>query len=428
MDALLTPVLMSLCFCSGILLRYSPFKNIVTPRQKKLLFGGYAAALLVNGLVILFLFERISSSIQFLEVDMLVISAVTTLLNICVIRRHIREHLFVFGLVLVCNYLILSVPVYFISGLLLNYFSLNLPVVVIGGVLLLATYRPIRWLLLRTVEPFLSLENRTYWNTVWFIPFALYFSIIFSYSNDVVSTTIPQLLSCMLTGVVMILICLGVARDHKILLAQEQNQKQLLDQKLHYIQMQQYVENVRAQHHDLKHHIAAIQRFIDTDDKQGLQEYTNQFLAQNVTDVLIPYTGNAAADGVVYRYMQLAQQNDVDFHYTGIIYSNGISDMDLCVLLGNALDNALTGCLTIPENRSISLVSKKEDGLLSIMVHNTFDGKIEQTGTTFLSRKRDRVPGVGMQSMQTICDRYNGILQTSWNESSFSILFLLPIQ
>lgn len=428
MKTILTALVLSLCFSSGILLRYIPFKKIVTQRQKWILFVGYVAALVINALIIIPIYVEKGIEAKFIETDMFIISACTTLLNICVIRKHIKEHLFVFGLVLVCNSLAISIPVRLLSVLVTRFFSLELPSVLYGVFMLVAVYRPIRGLLLRTVEPFLSLDSGKYWNTVWFIPFAQYFALIFALPAKAMTAELPEILCCTSIGVAMILMCLSVARDHILIQEQEHRQKLLTDQKLHYAQMQQYVEDARTQHHDLKHHIAAIQRFIDADDKAGLQEYANQFLAQAVTNVTIPYTGNTAADGVIYRYMQLAEQNNVDFHYAGKIYSKGITDMDLCVLLGNALDNALAGCLTVPKNRSISLVSSKEEGLLSIMVHNSFDGKIEKDGDAFLSRKRDKVPGVGMHSMQTICKRYGGTMQTSWDEDTFSVIFLLPVQ
>lgn len=141
----------------------------------------------------------------------------------------------------------------------------------------------------------------------------------------------------------------------------------------------------------------------------------------------IPYTGNAAADGVVYHCLQSCGQEGVDFRYSGTIHSNGISDMDLCVLLGNALDNALAGCLTIPKNRSIQLICQSEKQVLSILVRNTFDGNIIQTNGEFQSRKQEGRIGVGMHSMQLVCSRYGGTMETVWDENHFTIMFLLPI-
>lgn len=422
------PILMALCFASGLLLRYTPFRKMVNRKQKCALFIGYAVALVVNAIIVIPLFAENPNTIKYVELDMLIFGGVTVLWNMLVIRKHIREHLFIYGMVLTCNYLILVMPVYLVHGIFLNSFSLDIKVVLSGAVLLLLGFWPIHLLLSRTVEPFLSLDSGKYWNTIWFIPLALYLSMIFSFPEDVKSTTIPQLLSSLTIASVAVLMCLSIANDHKAMRDREALEKNLTDQKLYYAQMQQSVLDARAMKHDIKHHFAAVQRYIDSDDKQGLEEYCGSFLSDKMQELVIPYTGNVAADGVVYRYMQLAHRNKVDFQYTGKISSEGIADMDLCVLLGNALENAMTGCLTVEKNRSISLISERKGDLLSIVVRNTFDGRVIQKGKHLLSRKRENERGIGMRSMGTVCRRYGGTMQTDWDSDTFTVLFLLPVK
>ncbi len=52
-----------------------------------------------------------------------------------------------------------------------------------------------------TVTPFLEIECQNYWETLWFIPIAMFFSSIFSEGVDVYTTTFPQMLSKCLIGV-----------------------------------------------------------------------------------------------------------------------------------------------------------------------------------------------------------------------------------
>ena len=101
--------------------------------------------------------------------------------------------------------------------------------------------------------------------------------------------------------------------------------------------------------------------------------------------------------------------------------------MDLCVLLGNALDNAFTACLTSNEQKSISLIAQSEENVLSIVIQNTFDGKMDVEKDVIFSRKRDKEQGVGLKSMKEICDKYQGTMETKWDESKFTLLIMLPI-
>lgn len=126
--------------------------------------------------------------------------------------------------------------------------------------------------------------------------------------------------------------------------------------------------------------------------------------------------------------VRIAEQKQIQFDYYGTIRSRSIADIDLCVLLGNALDNAVAGCMTIDSGRSIRLISQSEKSLLSIVVSNSFDGRVQQAEDKILSRKRENRAGVGLVSMKSICERYGGSMQTQWDENKFTVMFLLPLK
>ena len=77
----------------------------------------------------------------------------------------------------------------------------------------------------------------------------------------------------------------------------------------------------------------------------------------------------------------------------------------------NALENAFTGCLTIERNRYIILVIEKDGDVISIMVCNSFDGKVNMDSDMIFSRKREGRVGVGLESMQAVCEKYNGSMK-----------------
>jgi sensor histidine kinase regulating citrate/malate metabolism len=104
---------------------------------------------------------------------------------------------------------------------------------------------------------------------------------------------------------------------------------------------------------------------------------------------------------------------------------SGIVEMDLCVLLGNALDNAFTGCLTITENRNVTLIAQTEKETLSFVIKNTFDGEIKTKDKIILSRKRENSEGIGLKSMEAICEKYKGTMEIKYDEEHFVILIIL---
>ena len=119
----------------------------------------------------------------------------------------------------------------------------------------------------------------------------------------------------------------------------------------------------------------------------------------------IPYTGNAAADGVLYHYACIAKEKRISFKVYCKLDGLSISDTDLCCLLGNALDNAVNACETYNGERYIMISSEKNRDMLMLTIDNSFDGIVERKGEKILSRKRENKEGIGIRSMRQICEK-----------------------
>ena len=141
----------------------------------------------------------------------------------------------------------------------------------------------------------------------------------------------------------------------------------------------------------------------------------------------IPYTGNAAADGVLYHYACIAKEENISFKVCCRLDKLSISDTDLCCLLGNALDNAVTACGRYDGERYITVASEKNQDMLLLTVDNSFDGMILKKEEKILSRKRKDEAGIGIRSMQQICEKYNGISRFEAAESQFEASFMIHI-
>lgn len=421
-------LLINLSYIWGIRLRYAPFAGIIDPPLRHKLITIYVGLLLVNFLVLswaIHAFGLLTHTIQF---NGFLIAAIVILTNRKLVTGRWKEHLFVFGIVESCSYLILSIPILLVD--MIGGFSAPdsyLLGLLIYDLLFLLLFRPIRNVLRDTVEPFLSIKTGNYWTTVWFLPFGIYFGMVFNALSNIDAMTLSRLISRIFLAVTMLMLCKSTANDHKRMREQERMQTQLLDQKVHYAQLQNQVELARKNAHNYMHHIAAIRSLTDQGNLDSLRAYCDELTEEYGFRDHIPYSGNPAADGVIYRYIKLAREHDIDLRYQGRILSGSISDLDLCVLLGNALENALTGCLTIEKDRQIRIIADQQGELLSIMVSNTFDGQVQRTDDIFLSRKRRNEPGLGMASMREICERCGGDMQTRWTDDRFHILFLLPV-
>lgn len=432
MRELLAAIAMTACLVFGVVLRYIPFRMVIDEKRKKALFITYGIGFIVNILLLFLRFRSIGVTVQMVRIDGVAFAFVMALVNMAIIGKHIREQFFTFGMIIVCNYTLVSVP---------EYISAHLPDIskksefflymVIYFVALCLTFIPMKKLVKITVEPFVTIDSGNYWTTLWFIPIALFLPLFFAVPIDSVSAgDAIRLVSRLLIVLVNVFLCLSMAKDHKVFLEKQKISDQLIDQSVYYTELQTRVAEARKTKHDMKHFITAVYQFIDHDDKEGLRAFCDDLSDRNDIDrKTMPYTGNVAVDGIVYKYMQLCENGNIEFSYSGTIRSGKIADIDICVLIGNALDNAYTACKDLDDNRKISLLSQSENQLLTIIVQNTFDGSVNATNDgQLISRKRGDRTGVGMLSMKSVCDRYDGTMEKYWDGNTFTVMFMLPIK
>ena len=81
-------------------------------------------------------------------------------------------------------------------------------------------------------------------------------------------------------------------------------------------------------------------------------EYIKQFDQHQINKNIPTLCDNFAADSIIKYYMSIALKNDIEFKTNlAITEEININDLDLCVVLGNCLENAIDACNRISDNR-----------------------------------------------------------------------------
>ena len=279
-----------------------------------------------------------------------------------------------------------------------------------------------------TVTPFLIQKNEKYWKTIWFVPIALFLSGILSRGYQGYSDSVGDLVSILLVSIAAYLICRRVAQDYGALQEKEQLNRQVQLQKQYYRALTEAVEKERKQRHNFKHQLAAIRGFLDSGNTAALREYCDGMEIGMADIAQIPYTGNPAADGVLYYYAGEAKKQHIDYTVRCRLDHLDIADTDLCCLLGNALDNAVTACAAYSGPREIVVASEKSGGALLLTVDNSFDGTLSPGNGVLLSKKRPHSRGIGIPSMEEICQKYDGTCRFEGKGNRFEASFFLRLQ
>lgn len=426
MREIILAILVTACLLFGLQLRYEAIASVVSAAKKRILVTCYGTVLTLTAVGFSLWFLFVGPSIAAAKYGGGLFAVLTTAINILVIRNRIREHLFTFGIVIVCHYLLLTIPSYIYQLLEQSGRPLGgVAATVLYAFLLAVAFLPLRKLLKKTLEPFLVMDSSYYWNTIWFIPIALFGMLLVTFPGGRTVKDLSSVMGGVLCVATMILLCWRNAADHKEMRKKQLMEAQLNGQKLYYAKLQAKVEEARKTGHDFKHYAQAMRHYLSNDDMEGLRscciELTQQLnRAANVHDV-----GNSVADAVIYQYQELARLEGITVKIQGELNCDWIADMDVFVVLGNLLDNAIEGCKTAAEDRRLSLTFQHTDTTVCILIQNTYDGLVEMENGEMMSRKRERLSGVGLRSVETLCQKYRGRMDICHDETVFSVNLLL---
>lgn len=106
--------------------------------------------------------------------------------------------------------------------------------------------------------------------------------------------------------------------------------------------------------------------------------------------------------------------------------SVNISDNDLCVLLSNALENALHACQFLAEEQiecTIDVQFYESEGRLYLQIINPCKNEIHFENGVPVSEQKGH--GVGVQSICAIVERYGGIYSFSVQDEQFVLRIFL---
>lgn len=408
-----------------LILRYLPFKDIMTKKQKKILFAIYSITIVLSFLLYLFVHIRYGVGVAYFKLNLFLFCIIAAFVNTMVIKKHLREHLFVFGIVALAILMLFTISL--AINQIIGYRSIGVGIIQTSTILIICfciLYVPMKNLIINAVTPFLNIDSKDYWENIWFIPVAMFMASFLAYPMDTYMSSLTQFLSRIMIAGAGLFVCRSISYDYGKFFENEVMGKQIELQKQYYNELARTVENDRRARHDFKHHISAIRSLAQSGDKNALISYCNELERVNYREH-IPLCKNAALDGILYHYMTLAKENNIGFSVSCTPEKINISDIDLCVLMGNALSNAFEGAVLSSGQRFINIAVSADSSFVIITVDNSFDGKIKYQGEKILSRKRNNSEGLGISSMKNVCEKYGGSASFKANGNIFEAGFIL---
>lgn len=205
---------------------------------------------------------------------------------------------------------------------------------------------------------------------------------------------------------------------------------QLAEMKKHVNEVEGLYRQIRGLKHEMGNHIMTIEQLVLQDQREEAAAYLKAWREQQKQAVEAIKTGNPVTDVVLTEKQRKAKAQGVElvceFFYP---QETRLNVFDLCILLNNALDNAIEAAAGCPE-AAVRLRSWRRKNAYMIEVKNPFSGALaldEESGL-FQSTKGGQEHGYGLANMRKVAQEYGGEIDVGTEDGVFALTVLLMVE
>lgn len=205
------------------------------------------------------------------------------------------------------------------------------------------------------------------------------------------------------------------------------------EKKLKYIELNYYEqllkkeEDTRKYRHDIMNHYICLKEYL----RIGEYEKANDYLERLQTGLkeiqrFKMFSPNRTVDAIVNYYYGVVSESvevrcDIKCHK-----EIGIEDMDLCIVLGNVLQNAVEAVQRqIDGNKWISIIIKQGEAYLEIRVINSRNS-MEYMSNNIWKKENAKNHGFGLKNVREVVEKYNGNIKVRKCEQEWEVCVCIP--
>lgn len=207
----------------------------------------------------------------------------------------------------------------------------------------------------------------------------------------------------------------------------ERFQSELIEKQV--LEIQNMYRQVRGWRHDYRNHIQNMKIQLAQGNYAELDSYLDSLADDlNTVDTVIK-TGNVMADAILNSKLSVAEKLNIRLNVKANIPNNiPLSDVELCALLGNLLDNAAEACAKLPESeRFMRIYIGCLKNQLYMSVQNSA-GDVKKVAGRYLSTKQSEGEhGYGIFRIDRVAKKYGGYVNRQNEEGVFATEIMVPL-
>lgn len=182
-----------------------------------------------------------------------------------------------------------------------------------------------------------------------------------------------------------------------------------------------HYEKTKSFRHDVKNHITVVKDLLQNGKVEQALGYIRD-MEDMAEELSFPCsTNNPVVDILVGNKLGIAKSMGIDIHCSLLLpYPCGLRDIDLCIILSNALDNAIHACKNMDADaeKYVRVSGRMQGDFLLMEIENAFQGD-----GTF---KR----GTGLANVKAVAEKYHGAISVKTQGAAFvlHVLLIIPRQ
>ena len=211
-------------------------------------------------------------------------------------------------------------------------------------------------------------------------------------------------------------------RSLKAEIQKQQYEQQINSQSKHIDEILVMQKQIKKFRHDISHHFTALKGFFTNQQIEDGLTYIEK-INDSLEHTEIVDTGNTAFDAIISAKKVLAESKNIDFALQIQIPENlQVDAVDLCVIFGNALDNAIEACEKLETQKIINVSAIYDDNQLICKITNTALPSTSDLQTTKSDKENH---GFGLDNIKQALSKYNHVMKIDQTDKEFILSFII---
>lgn len=265
-------------------------------------------------------------------------------------------------------------------------------------------------------------------DVVFSLVFLCYGKVFYNMTIDIKKVETAKMLIFVLISMLMVTVVYMLMKNKMI---EKQNDILQLQEEFSKKRYEELAESISKNNHlvhDINNHLIILKEYARNEDNENIYHYIEEIRRQYEVAPQKRWTEHQVIDFILNQKKMEAEQKDISVE---IVSEKGIQvpipKNEICVVLGNLLDNAIEATSKVEEGlKWIKITIGKQNKMTFMKIENNYQcDPIIRNGEYQTIKENKNAHGYGIRSVRRIIKKYDGTINLEAEEHVFRVRILL---